>query len=162
MRKIIIIGKGDSWKLAPEGGETWGVNDLCFRREVTLIFQMHEWDASDLTRDILAYSKRKNIPVISLTNFPLDKMHTDYFTNSISYMIAYAIFVGATHIDMYGCVMATKDEYAFQKPNIEYWIGYASGKGIKVTVFGNTNLLKSEDGKVYGYNINQTGTSPKI
>ncbi len=155
---VIIIGKGVGWELAPLEGETWGVNDLCLRRPVKVVFNLHNVENS-LIDKINAFVNANNVKLIGLDDFPLDKMHIDYFTNSIAMMIAYAIYCGATQIDLYGCVLWGGSEYAYQKPNVEYWIGYARGKGIKVNLFGNTNLLKSENDKIYGYNISQKEVS---
>lgn len=152
---IIIIGKGVGWELAPLEGETWGVNDVCFRRPVKVIFNLHKIGICQECIDINAYAKKTNTQLFTLEDFPIDKMHTDYFTNSIAMMIAYAVYSKATQIDLYGCVLWGGSEYAYQKPNVEYWIGYARGKGIQVNLFGNTNLLKTEDGNVYGYNTKQ-------
>lgn len=156
MKKIIIIGKGAGWELAPLEGETWGVNDLCFRRPVSVIFNMHADGCNSLCNKINAFAERTRTPLIKLDNYPLYEMHTDYFTNSISFMIAYAIREGATHIDMYGCNMQAGSEYAFQKPCVEYWIGYARGRGVEVNLSGSTNLMQSGDGNIYGYDIKQT------
>ena len=164
--KITIIGKGRGWQYAPKEGEIWGVNDLCSRRDVDVVFNMHAparkgdlcWEPS------VSYANKNNIPFITLQKlsdvpssirYPIEEMHTDYFTNSISYMIAYAIFKGATQIDLYGCTLWGRAEYAQQKPNVEYWIGYARGKGIKVNIHKKSNLMKSHDGLVYGYNTQQ-------
>ena len=116
---IIIIGKGVGWELAPLEGETWGVNDLCLRRPVKVIFNLHKIGGSQLAKDINAFAEKTNTQLIKLENFPLDKMHTDYFTNSIAMMIAYAVYRGATQIDLYGCVLWGGSEYAYQKPNVE-------------------------------------------
>ena len=160
-----IIGKGSSWKLAPLEGETWGVNDLFLRRDVTLIFQMHRPRLlKNLFSATAKYVNGKNIPVVMLEKrpdiptsirFPLEEMHTDYFTNSFSYMLAYAIHKGATVINLYGCVLKNESAYQDQKPNIEYWIGYARGRGVEVNVHGFSNLLRAKDGLLYGYNAKQ-------
>lgn len=158
---VVIIGKGPGWKKAPTEGHTWGVNDLCLRRDVKVVFDMHIPGAYKSSKAIEAYviknkvqfislEERKNIP--SSLSFPLTEMHSAYFTNSISYMIAYAIYQGAHQIDLYGCFMGNKTEYAYQKPCIEYWIGYARGKDIKVIVHEPTTLLKIHDSNLYGYN----------
>jgi hypothetical protein len=155
MKKIIIIGKGVGWELAPLEGETWGVNDLCLRRPVKVIFNLHKDSADQFHKDINNFAEKTNTPLFRLCDFPLDKMHTDYFTNSIAMMIAYAVYIEVDQIDLYGCVLWGGSEYAFQKPNVEYWVGYARGKGVKVNIKGHTNLLRSETGMIYGYDLPQ-------
>jgi hypothetical protein len=158
---VVIIGKGPGWKKAPTEGNLWGVNDLCLRRDVKVVFNLHQDDESAISQQIKSYVNKNKVPLISLTelpdvaisiSFPLSQMHTDYFTNSISYMIAYAIYKEASQIDLYGCFMGNKTEYAYQKPCIEYWIGYARGKGIKVNVHEPTTLLRIHGSHLYGYN----------
>ena len=39
---VIIIGTGIGWELAPLEGNTWGVNDLCSRRPVKVVFNLHK------------------------------------------------------------------------------------------------------------------------
>lgn len=57
-----------------------------------------------------------------------------YWNSSIAYALAMAIHDGADEIGIYGVDMAADDEYGYQRPNIEYLIGVAIGKGIKVIV----------------------------
>ncbi|NMD04081.1 MAG: hypothetical protein GYA71_12470, partial [Bacteroidales bacterium] len=57
-----------------------------------------------------------------------------YFTNSISYMIAYAIYKGYEKIELYGVDMSARDEYINQRGSVMYWIGFARAKGIEVNL----------------------------
>jgi len=180
--KIFIIGKGPGWEHAPTEGETWGVNDLILRRPVKLAFEMHDIDG--LTATKVPYLRKKEtvkkvnelgIPVITLTKhkllptaipFPIDEMPFKYFTNSIAYMIAYAIYKRATEIELYGVPLLYLEEYTKQQPCIEFWLGYAMAKGIKVVVHGPTNIFSAEPYKgLYGYdwdNVNGQKTQEKI
>lgn len=58
----------------------------------------------------------------------------DYFNSSISYLLALAIHEGATEIGIWGVDMSAGEEYGYQKPNCEYLIGLARGKGIPVYI----------------------------
>lgn len=72
-----------------------------------------------------------------------------YFTNSISYMIAFALYEGAVlghqwdDIHIYGVDMAVGDEYIAQRPSCEYWIGIAEGMGVKVYIPDASDLCKT-------------------
>ena len=72
-----------------------------------------------------------------------------YFTNSISYMIAFALYEGVIsgqqweRIDIYGVDMAIGDEYIAQRPSCEYWIGIAEGMGVKVFIPTAADLCKT-------------------
>ena len=70
--------------------------------------------------------------------FPLDEMKDYftgaewYFTTTVAYAIAYAIYAGYKRIEVYGVEMETNTEYAHQRPCVAYWCGVAYGKGIEV------------------------------
>lgn len=87
------------------------------------------------------------------TLFPLTEMlgwlkdnnaKYDYFTCSAAYMIAYALYLsemdkanggkGVEKIGLWGIDMAVGEEYGYQKPCIEYWIGFLMGRGIDVYI----------------------------
>lgn len=74
--------------------------------------------------------------------FPYGK----YMTNSISYMIALAIYEGYQEISIYGVDMAVGQaldgEYSHQRPSCEYWAGVAVGRGIKLYIPTASDLLK--------------------
>jgi len=57
-----------------------------------------------------------------------------YWNSSIGYMLALAIHEGHPQIDIYGVDMKADEEYFYQRPNIEYLIGLARGKGRIVTL----------------------------
>lgn len=177
---VNILGKGDGWNELPENPEglVYGVNDAFIRNpRVTHTFHMHdlnEWEkregAESSTKLVAEHAKDrpdmefftvkpyKKIPNAKV--YPLEEIvehfGTNYFTNGISYMIAYALWKGATQLNLYGVNMTVKEEYIAQKPNVEYWIGRAQGMGVKVNFqWRYTSLLKSKDGLIYGWFIDQ-------
>jgi len=77
--------------------------------------------------------------------------HEQYFSNIISYMLALAIYENMEEIYLTGCDMAYNEEYSFQRPGVEFFIGYAKGRGIKVGLPGGSALLKT---RLYGYESN--------
>lgn len=72
-----------------------------------------------------------------------------YFTNSISYMLAYALYEGLVtgqqwdEIHIYGVDMAVGDEYIAQRPSCEYWIGIAEGMGVRMYIPDASDLCKT-------------------
>ena len=70
-----------------------------------------------------------------------------YLSSSIAYEIALAIWEGFKEIHLYGVDLNTESEYAWQKPGVEYLLGVAVGRGIKVVLPDNCPLIK---GKLYG------------
>jgi hypothetical protein len=67
---------------------------------------------------------------------------TDYLASSIAYMVALAIHERAQEIAIYGVNMEAAGEYGYQKPNLEYLIGLARGRGIVVTIHPDSPLCK--------------------
>lgn len=78
-----------------------------------------------------------------------------YFTNTISWMIALALYEGATEIGLWGVDMAQHgegllSEYAHQRPSCELWVGVAIGMGVAVTIHSASDLCKTPCD--YGFN----------
>lgn len=70
-----------------------------------------------------------------------------YLSSSIAQEIALAITEGYEEIHLYGVDLNTDSEYAWQKPGVEFMLGFAAGRGIKVVLPDNCPLLK---GSIYG------------
>jgi hypothetical protein len=84
--------------------------------------------------------------------YPLAEMvkrfETNYFTNTISYELALAISEGFKEIHLYGVNMAQwsnegPTEIRDQRASIEYFLGWARAKGIKVVIPAASDLLKT-------------------
>jgi len=88
-------------------------------------------------------------------SFPLkeifEKYGIFYYTNTISYMLAYALFNGIESVDLWGVAQSGIKEHIIERRGVEFWIGVCSGQGMKITINGPSNLLKFEKGIVYGY-----------
>ncbi len=76
-----------------------------------------------------------------------------YLTNTISYEIVLAIYLGFKEIQVWGVDMAIGTEYQNQRPSCEYWLGVASGMGINVVIPPQADLLKSRF--LYGFEEKQ-------
>ena len=72
-----------------------------------------------------------------------------YFTNSVSFMIALAVYEQFEEIWVYGVDMAVGSEYLEQRPSCEYYLGIAKGKGIPIYLPLESDLLKTRF--IYGY-----------
>lgn len=73
----------------------------------------------------------------------------DYFTNSLSWMIALAIHKEYEEIHIFGADMAMDEEYMVQRPSAEYFVGLARGMGIRVVIPTGCDLLKTN--RLYGF-----------
>lgn len=94
--------------------------------------------------------------------YPLDdilKTFGNYFTNSVSYMIALAIKmiiedkasgkISRGEIGCWGVDMATSTEYGPQRPSCEFFLGVAAGLQIAITIPPQADLLKTRF--LYGF-----------
>src|SRR3990167_3806416 len=174
--KVIFVGKGYEWTKAPEMAENceiWGINDVIMKRvNFDLLFNIHipddycEMDmactnlASSLGIQIIMPDEYAKLP--TSIRFPLKEVikefDTDYLMTGIAFMFAYAIYKGYKEIDCYGINMRGADEkYKNARACVEYWIGMAKGRGIKVNMFGRyCDCLKTFDRRIYGFNNFQT------
>lgn len=179
-RKIILLGKGDGWEKAPDNTEKelWGLNGLLFsNKKLDRIFMMDIIDempsvvsglwelpqvierANALGIPLVSPYKYEEIP--SSEAFPIDEAIREfgqpYFNNTIAYMICYALLKGVEEIDLYGINQASGTEYFYEKGCVEYWLGIATGMGVRIAVHGDkSELLVNKEryggNRLYGYN----------
>ena len=145
--------------------EIWGLNQLyiVYPRlvpHVTRWFQIHHkhsyeaalgrdhshhaWLAEQTAFPIYMQDRQPDIPMS--IRFPKEELLSKfrrYFTNSISWEIALAIYEGFQTIYLFGVDMATDSEYAYERPSCEYFVGLAEGAGIKVVLPDKSDLLKA-------------------
>jgi hypothetical protein len=91
-------------------------------------------------------SKSIPIPMPNAAVFPFDDLlrrFHPYFTNTISWQIAWAIYNDFEEIGIWGVDMAVAEEYMAQRPSVEYYLGIAEGLGIKITLPDECDLLKT-------------------
>ena len=82
---------------------------------------------------------------------PLDQCRN--LTNTISYEIVLAMYLGFKEIQVWGVDMSMGTEWANQRPSCEYWLGVAAGMGIKVVIPSQADLLKTRF--MYGFEEKQ-------
>lgn len=174
---VNIVGKAEGWQNAPFEGKVWGATQLIVHRWVSRVVDMNDYsdDKWGIDERLLADKARAkaeltNTPYTDLDNYPIDQVikyfGTDYFSNTIDYMIALAIYEGATEINLYGVAVNTPDEYLYQRAGIHFWVGQAMGRGIKVRIMDKnsnilrvdgcrTTILKAHTGLIYGYETPQ-------
>lgn len=134
-KSVVILGSGLSLtKFKTEehsGSEIWATGS-CFnilhRESIRpTYFCLHKGETLDYDG-----------AVVDQSNYPLEEILKNYssrfFTNTISYMIAYAIYCGYEKISMYGVDLELDGEYSFERPSVTYWIGFARGCSIEVTI----------------------------
>jgi hypothetical protein len=163
-RRVDIVGKGIGWEDAPEGN-IWGITQLILRRPVNLVIDMNDYslwgEQEKLDADkAMAIACQSGVPYIDLETYPLADIighfGTDYFTSTVDYAIALAIYGAYDEIHLWGVNMELGGEYYYQKPGVDFWCGVAIGKGIKIVAYGErTTIMKSCDRMLYGYGTPQ-------
>ena len=97
----------------------------------------------------------------------LEKFPTRFFSNSIAYMIAYALLYtksvqgpgnlrptvieGYQTIYFYGIDMMTNSSYLQEKGGVEFWMGVALGMGVNLVNTRSSATGKTWNGRMYGY-----------
>lgn len=166
--KVAIIGFAASSKdLAPYNDPTWsiwGLNQLYrhipradrwieihhnWHEHVVEGTDHHQWLAD---APIPVYMTERVPTIPNSVRFPIERVmqgNLDYFTSTVAFAIALAIQEGFKEIGLWGIDLIVGDEYSYQKPCAEFWLGVAHGKGLTVTLPQTTALLKQSHR--YGY-----------
>lgn len=159
-KHISILGKGNSGKICPfDADEVWGVNNVATQPEYAgkKIHRLFAFDES--LEPQYTDEMKKFAPIISFQkykdiDYPLESIlkefNTRYFTNTISYMIAYAIYCRVRKISVYGVDVSFGAPYAQENRGVEYWIGRAEQLGIEVYCPEKSHLLRTVYGNLYG------------
>lgn len=128
-KKVAILGKLSTKQYAPFWDENWDIWTLNYNNgefpRITLWFDIHANNPNpraDITR--------KNYPFKAAEKLA----DGQYFNNSISYMIAYAILNNYEEIALYGTrFVSDREQRTAQYQNVREWMFFAKGRGIKVT-----------------------------
>jgi hypothetical protein len=178
--KVAVLGLSQSSRhLAPwnkPDWELWGLAWDSERYKFHRTFDPH--DMADLTRpgrppvkpylEKIAhcnclYMDEAYPEVPGARRYPFEEVAADvgdYWCSTIAYIVSLAIHEKAEEIALYGVDMRAEDEYFTQRPNMEYLIGFARGRGIKVHIPDTSPLCKfvSDSGADYVERYGKTRT----
>lgn len=189
-RKVCLVGSASStldntpwkdesfemwvlgWRQAPRAERRFDVHPGNFdkenRRRVPKDYEKNLAECKNCT--VYLVDRHPEIP--NSVRYPIEKVleffgtmldgyaAKPYFASSVAYMIAMAILENVDEIHLYGLDFIEDGEYTHQRPNMEYFIGIARGRGIKVFIPERSALCEFE--YVYGYqNPSDTGTINK-
>ena len=148
-----------------EDYEFWALNDMYKVVPVERIsrwFEIHKCDTVETKTQHIQVLSQLSIPIYmqeqhpeipTSVKYPLETLIEHFgrrfFNSTIDYMIALAIYEGYQDISIYGVHMSYMEEYGEQRPSCLYWLGVAEGKGIKIHIPDDSDLLKSY--WLYGY-----------
>lgn len=154
MSEITILGGGESWAECPFEGEVWAVASVLSKPEVSCYDKIHKvfaFDEYKFVKGSIRIAKKYHIPVISLRGYatekyPLEEIKeefgTCFFRNTVSYMLAYAIYKGYEKIWLFGIDQGPQWDYLANKFFVFYWLGVATGRGIKFELPKSTILVE--------------------
>lgn len=106
----------------------WSVSSFhdVYGDSINLYFSMHWGQCLGIANEI------------TLDTYPINEviaqLGSKYFTSSIAYMIAYALYSGAKEINIFGVDMEHETEYAYQRPCLAYWLGYAKAMNVNIKI----------------------------
>ena len=146
--KVALAGRNtarlEGFPIGDPSWQRWGLAlDVDLGPHCDVLFEIHRhyWPPGavkvmldpDFNRPVYLDEAHPQIP--TSIRYPIEDVQrevTDYLESSIAYMMALAIHQGADTIGLWGISMNGTGEYGYQRPNMEYMIGLAEGRGIKV------------------------------
>lgn len=174
--EVALVAFGDSmhlmYDLSPEV-PIWTLNaaeSYDFPR-IDALFEMHRLrDLVLETHRIENLKKEHDYPIFMLKEYPffpasvaypveaiadavfqnvfLGPKNAKYFDSSLPYMMALAVMAGYTQIDLIGFGLMTDTEYVYQRPGAFGLTMWAAGKGVKVVLPEDTQLMPDT---LYGF-----------
>jgi len=158
--------------------ETWAINALGDVFACDLVFHMDDVRIQEIRAAakpdsniaaMLEWIKTSQVPVVTsrahpdypaLVEFPLEdvlnNLGHDYFNNTGAYAVAFAIHTEATQISLFGFDYSYENVHHAEKGRacVEFWLGVAHARGIKINMPKNTPLMDSchsRADRLYGY-----------
>lgn len=79
-----------------------------------------------------------------------------YFNSTAAYAVAYAMHIGVKRMSLFGLDYTLPNAHHAEKGRacVEYWLGVAAARGVKITVPETTSMLdacEKEEDRLYGY-----------
>jgi len=157
-KKVAITGAGDSMRFLPwqdPSWELWGINNFWnAMRDANDHLRACRWfEIHPPTTDIqdehdMNWLRECPVPIYTTQPFddnpnavvfPVDRLankYRDYFSCTFAYQIALAIDEGFEEIAVHGLELAygTQREATVERACVDWWLGFAEGRGLKVTV----------------------------
>lgn len=169
--KLVIVGTANTWNKAPYDDDSfdfWGLNGLHgftdpagVSPRFQMWFQIHKKERVFEQEHHLAWLKACPLPILmqdhydeipTSIRYPKEEItsrYRSYFESTFSWMFTLAMEMGYEEIQVFGVHVSAESEYVLQRPNVEYLLGLAEGRGIKVHVPVEADILQSR--VIYGY-----------
>jgi hypothetical protein len=179
--KVALIGTAPSSRmLAPYADDSWQIwacspGNMGTLPRVNVWFELHSnllWpEHENYGKPYIEWLKQQAFPIFmqdqtmvpNATPFPKDELVAEFgdafFTSSFSWMMAFAMKMGATEIALYGIDMASREEYIRQRPGFYYFKYRAEQRGIRVSAPHESDIMQSPP--LYAY-VDSTPFGRKI
>lgn len=158
--------------------EVWAINALGNVFDCDLVFHMDDIRIQEIRAAaapasniaaMVRWIKTSKVPVVTsrahpdypaLVEFPLEDVLNhlghDYFNSTAAYAVAFAIHTGATELSLFGMDFTYANTHDAEKGRacVEFWLGQAHARGIKIHLPKNTTLMDantSRAARLYGY-----------
>jgi SAM-dependent methyltransferase len=158
--------------------ETWAINAMGDVIDCDLIFHMDDVRIQEIRAAaapasniaaMVKWLKTSKVPVVTsrphpdypaLVEFPLEDVLNhlghDYFNNTAAYAVAFAIHIGVAELSLFGMDYTYANVHDAEKGRacVEFWIGQAHARGIRVHLPKSTSLLDANvprSARLYGY-----------
>jgi len=165
-KKVAIVACGQTRYKAPyddNDWEFWGLNEIPQDR-ADRWFELHPIEVQRYQEMEFLKKCKKPVYLLDLNGaipkgvrYPIEKVLSvegarDYFTCTFAYQVALAIYEGFEEIGLWGVPLfkGSPREQTFERMCLEWWLGLAIGKGIKVTTHPEDKLMYHPHR--YGYN----------
>lgn len=190
IRRVAIVGGASSRRFAPyddPSWEIWAFSSLKVRTpRITRWFEMHalgdlrsqlrketriRYSYSSYMRflqglDCPIYMQKTHDAISGSVRYPLDEALAAFgrcFTSTAAYLMALAILEGVDEMGLWGIHLTHRTVYARQRPGVEYFLGVARQRGIRITLPRSSPLRIPAEPKpvytkvLYGYDWQQPG-----
>ena len=111
-----------------------------------------------LSKSIPVYMQQSYDDFPDAIRFPLEDVtnvcgHVPLFDSSLAFMVGFAILERIGWLGVFGANMAGPTEYARQRPNAQWLLGIAFGRGVRIAIGQPSTLLTV--GHLYAYERGQ-------
>ncbi|MFH1602728.1 MAG: hypothetical protein ABIH03_02350 [Pseudomonadota bacterium] len=162
---LVILGKGASEQAGlmssvATGCETWGVTTQR-HPQLTMLFEMHRLterhlaiNPVQLLSEYPVVMQKKYAGIPRAVRYPIEAVSAyfggcRYFNSTVAYMLAFAIFLERFKRIMLAGVdydIRIRHEFMYERPNLEFWIGWAFAKGIDVVFPDQSTIMTTAPG----------------
>lgn len=171
--KLALVGAGAGWRGAldlDDSWEIWSCNQLYklpgLEGKATRWWEIHGYTPLTKARRPADHWDRLNdlgIPVYTLFSLPgvwrAERLDIeplvaikDYFACTFAYQIALGLTQGLTELRLYGVPLIGDREALVEAKCVDWWLGYAEGRGVTVEVHHDSDYGLNKQPYRYAYN----------